>query len=109
MDATQRDAVRRFNRSVTQRIGALNDSFLSRGRPLGHSRVLWEIGVDGAEVRELRDRLDLDSGYLSRILRALEAEGLVTVDTTAEDRRARSARLTPAGRAERGRRRSGPE
>ena len=101
MDATQRDAVRRFNRSVTQRIGALNDSFLSRGRPLGHSRVLWEIGVDGAEVRELRDRLDLDSGYLSRILRALEAEGLVTVDTTAEDRRARSARLTPAGRAER--------
>ncbi len=57
--------VRRFNRTVTQRIGALNDAFLSRGRPLGQARLLWEIGPDGSDVRRLRARLDLDSGYLS--------------------------------------------
>ena len=66
-------SVRRFNRTVTERIGALEDSFLSRGRPLGQARVLWEIGPDGTRVRALRARLGLDSGYLSRMLRALEA------------------------------------
>src|SRR6516225_674632 len=64
--------VRSFNRAVTQRIGALNDAFLSRGRPLGQARLLWEIGPAGSDVRLLRSRLDLDSGYLSRLLRSLE-------------------------------------
>ena len=63
--------VRSFNRTVTERVGALQDSFLARGRPLGASRVLWEIG-DGTDARALRERLDLDSGYLSRLLRGLE-------------------------------------
>ena len=53
--------VRRFNRVVTQRIGALNDAYMSRDRPLGQARVLWEIGVLGCDLRELRARLDLDS------------------------------------------------
>ena len=100
MDEVQVGVVRRFNRTVTQRVGALNDSFLSRGRPLGHSRVLWEIG-DGAELRELRARLDLDSGYLSRILRSLETDGLATVSTDGDDRRVRRVALTPAGLRER--------
>jgi DNA-binding MarR family transcriptional regulator/GNAT superfamily N-acetyltransferase len=92
--------VRSFNRTVTQRVGALNEAFLARDRPLGQSRVLWEIGASGADVRELRDRLDLDSGYLSRLLRALEDAGLVTVQEDAADRRVRRARITRRGAAE---------
>ena len=93
--------VRHFNRTVTQRAGALEAGFLGLGRPLGAARVLWEIGLAGCEVRDLRRRLGLDSGYLSRLLRGLEADGLVTVAPAAGDRRRRMARLTAAGRAER--------
>ena len=90
--------VRRFNRIVTERVGALNDRFLGLGRPLGEARLLWEVGPHGAEVRHLRARLGLDSGYLSRLLRSLEADRLVTVGPSARDRRIRVARLTDAGR-----------
>jgi DNA-binding MarR family transcriptional regulator/GNAT superfamily N-acetyltransferase len=93
--------VRRFNRTVTAQIGALDDRFLGRGRPLGEARLLWEIGPDGCELRALRSRLDLDSGYLSRLLRRLEADGLATVGPNEADRRSRVLRLTPAGLAER--------
>lgn len=93
--------VRRFNRVVTQRVGALDDRFLALDRPLGQARLLWEIGEDGCDVRVLRSRLDLDSGYLSRLLRSLEAAGLAAVDAKESDRRVRIARLTPAGVAER--------
>jgi DNA-binding MarR family transcriptional regulator/GNAT superfamily N-acetyltransferase len=95
------EQVRRFNRTVTQRVGALDDHFLARDRPLGEARLLWEIGLDGCEVRLLRARLALDSGYLSRLLRSLEAAGLVEVAAGESDRRLRVARLTAAGRAER--------
>lgn len=95
------EGVRRFNRTVTQRIGTLEDTFLARGRPLGQARVLWEIGEGGRDVRELRERLDLDSGYLSRLLRALEDGGLVRVEPSGADGRVRTARLTEAGRTER--------
>ena len=50
MDVSQVDRIRRFNRAVTQRIGALDDAFLSRSRPLGQARLLWEIGPAGSEV-----------------------------------------------------------
>src|SRR3954451_13929992 len=93
-------AVRSFNRTVTERVGALVDGYLGRNRPLGASRVLWEGGA-GTDVRALRARLRLDSGYMSRLLRGLEAEGLVTVRTDADDRRVRTVRLTPAGARER--------
>jgi DNA-binding MarR family transcriptional regulator/GNAT superfamily N-acetyltransferase len=93
--------VRRFNRLVTQRVGALDDRFLARDRPLGEARLLWEIGADGCEVRSLRARLDLDSGYLSRLLRRLEAAGLVAVEPGEADGRVRTARLTTAGLRER--------
>jgi DNA-binding MarR family transcriptional regulator/GNAT superfamily N-acetyltransferase len=93
--------VREFNRTVTQRIGVLNDQYLSRGRALGASRVLWEIGPHGVDVRTVRERLGLDSGYLSRLLRNLEAEGLVTVDPDATDQRVRVVALTDSGRLER--------
>jgi len=92
--------VRRFSRFVTQRVGALNDDYLARGRPLGEARVLWEIGEGGCEVRALRARLGLDSGYLSRLLRSLESAALITVSASDNDRRLRTAQLTRKGRAE---------
>jgi DNA-binding MarR family transcriptional regulator/GNAT superfamily N-acetyltransferase len=101
MDSAMVDQVRRFNRAVTQRVGALTDAFLDRGRPLGQARLLWEIGPGGADVKDLRSRLDLDSGYVSRMLRSLSADGLVDVGPSPSDARVRTARLTPAGRAER--------
>src|ERR1044072_3539811 len=84
--------VRRFNRTVTQRVGALSDHYLSRERPLGEARMLWEIGPDGGEVKALRSRLDLDSGHASRLLRTLEADGMVSVEPSAADGRVRMAR-----------------
>jgi DNA-binding MarR family transcriptional regulator/GNAT superfamily N-acetyltransferase len=93
--------VRRFNRTITAQIGALDDRFLGRDRPLGEARLLWEIGADGCELRSLRSRLGLDSGYLSRLLRSLESDGLATVVAGEADRRTRLVRLTPEGRAER--------
>jgi DNA-binding MarR family transcriptional regulator/GNAT superfamily N-acetyltransferase len=92
--------VRSFNRMVAERIGAVSDRFLGRGRPMGESRTLWEIGPEGIEVRELRARLGLDSGYLSRVLQSLERQGLVTLGPSASDARVRCVQLTSAGRAE---------
>lgn len=93
--------VRHFNRTVTERIGVLEEDYLARHRPLGASRLLWEIGDDGIETLALRRRLGLDSGYLSRLLRRLESERLVTVGTSDGDQRVRRVTLTAAGRRER--------
>lgn len=96
----QIEAVRDFNRYYTQRVGALDDHYLGQRRPLREARLLFEIG-DGADLRELRGRLGLDSGYLSRLLRALQRDGLVTVGAHAGDGRLRFARLTASGVRER--------
>ena len=101
MDAPALQLVRSFNRTVAERIGALEERFLGLARPMVEARILWEIGPQGAEVRALRARLGLDSGYLSRVLRSLERQGLVVVGTSSDDRRVRGARLTEAGLAER--------
>src|SRR4051794_37221105 len=101
MDSKSVRQVRSFNRTVAERIGALDDGFLGRARPMAESRALWEIGAVGLEVRALRARLELDSGYASRVLRSLERQGLVTVEPSQDDRRVRRARLTDAGLAER--------
>jgi DNA-binding MarR family transcriptional regulator/GNAT superfamily N-acetyltransferase len=101
MDLAAVSKMRRFNRIVTQRVGALDDRFLGGERPLGEARLLWEIGAEGCDVRSLRARLDLDSGYVSRLLRTLEADGLVRVEPGEPDRRVRTARLTPEGLRER--------
>jgi DNA-binding MarR family transcriptional regulator len=93
------EQVRSFNRTVTERIGALQDSYLGSDRPLGADRVLWEIG-DGTDLRALRSRLGLDSGYLSRLIGSLQKEGLVAT-APGEDKRVRAVTLTAAGRAER--------
>jgi len=106
--------VRRFNRSYTQRIGVLEESFLGMGMPLGPARLLFEIGEASVPISDpepasnagraplttqiLRARLGLDSGYLSRLLRRLEADGLINVIPDPGDRRRRQVDLTEAGR-----------
>ena len=62
--------------------------------------MLYEIGTRGADLRELRARLDLDSGYLSRLVQSLAAQGLVALRATSGDERVRRAELTDEGRAE---------
>ncbi len=89
--------VRKFNRRVSQTIGVLQDRYLGLDRPLGEARLIFEIGREGAEVKELRMRLGLDSGYLSRLLRSLQRQGLITRPTAARDRRIRRTKLTRAG------------
>lgn len=98
-------SLRRFNRYFTRRIGALDDHYLGQDRPLGEARLLFEIGEsgrgrEGTALRELRTRLGLDAGYLSRMVKALEGQGLVRVGVDGEDSRVRVAALTPAGRSE---------
>lgn len=100
IDEAMIKAVRSFNRAVTQRVGALNEHYLGRSRPLGEARILWEIGERGCDVRLLRARLDLDSGYLSRLLRSLEGAGLTALTPSDDDRRVRNVRLTKRGGAE---------
>jgi DNA-binding MarR family transcriptional regulator/GNAT superfamily N-acetyltransferase len=92
--------IRAFNRTVAQRLGVLNDKFLGRDRPYVETRLLFEIGAQGATVRELRARLSLDSGFLSRLLRALERKGLAKTETSAQDGRVRCVRLSREGRTE---------
>ena len=94
------DVLRAFNRSYTQRIGVLEDRFLGLDRPLAASRLLWEIGTEGRSVANLRDDLGLDSAYLSRLLRRLEADHLVTTEADPVDGRRRRAVLTDGGRRE---------
>ena len=99
MDDGYAERIRSFNRTVGRTIGALDDHFLGRDRPMGESRVLWEIG-DGLEVAELRRRLGLDAGYVSRLLRSLQRQGLIVVGVGDGDRRARRVTPTPMGTAE---------
>src|SRR5262245_17245161 len=95
---TETEVLRRFNRSWSQRVGLLEESYLGQGRSLGASRLLFEMGRDGAGVLELRRRLGLDSGYLSRLLRGLEEERLVDVRPDPADQRRRVVVPTAKGR-----------
>jgi DNA-binding MarR family transcriptional regulator/predicted GNAT family N-acyltransferase len=101
MDESQLQSVRRFNRLVTQRVGALEVDYLQRGRPLAEARLIFEISAAGADVRALRSRLGLDSGYLSRLLQSLKTQGLIAVTKGDDDGRRRNVSLTRKGSAER--------
>jgi DNA-binding MarR family transcriptional regulator len=92
--------VRRFARTVTSEVGALDTSFLGRGRPLGVARVLNAIGHGKTDVADVRDYLGLDSGLMSRILRGLEDEGLIETRPDPADGRRRVATLTKSGQLE---------
>jgi DNA-binding MarR family transcriptional regulator/N-acetylglutamate synthase-like GNAT family acetyltransferase len=91
--------VRSFNRLVTRQAGALGDRYMGR-RPLGELRVLFEIGAEEATPRDIRTRLGLDSGYVSRMIGSLRRDGLITSEPDPADKRTRRLRLTAAGAAE---------
>ncbi|MFK4101467.1 GNAT family N-acetyltransferase [Streptomyces sp. NPDC019531] len=91
--------IRRFNRYFTRRIGALDDHYLGQDRPLGEARLLFEIG-EGVSLRELRTRLGLDAGYLSRMTKTLQSQGLVRVSVHPHDSRLRMVEPTRAGQVE---------
>jgi DNA-binding MarR family transcriptional regulator len=101
MDFADIQQIRSFNRIAAEAIGLINDRFLGRERPMGESRLLWEVGPDGADLRTLRARLSLDSGYISRLLASLERQGLVAIQAHPSDRRVRHACLTKTGLDER--------
>ena len=101
MDESSLQSIRRFNRLVTQRVGALEVDYLRRGRPLAEARLIFEISADGADVRTLRSKFGLDSGYLSRLLQSLKKQGLIAVAKGVEDGRRRRVSLTRKGGAER--------
>ncbi len=100
MTITDIARIRRFNRAVTSEVGALDSSFLGRGRPLGAARVLNAIGHGMGDIQAIRTYLDLDSGLTSRLLRGLEAEGLIETVPHPGDARRRIARLTEKGETE---------
>jgi DNA-binding MarR family transcriptional regulator/predicted GNAT family acetyltransferase len=101
MDESQLQSVRRFNRLVTQRVGALEVDYLRRGRPLAEARLIFEISANGVDVLDLRGQLGLDSGYLSRLLQSLKTQGLIAVAKGDGDGRRRRVRLTRKGSVER--------
>jgi DNA-binding MarR family transcriptional regulator len=96
----QIEAVRAFNRFYTARIGALRDGLLATPHPLPEARVLFELGRRGTiDAADLRRVLDLDGGYLSRLLARLEAQDLVARERSPDDGRRQRLELTAAGRA----------
>lgn len=100
MSQSQITRTRQFNRAVAIEIGALDDSFLSRGRPLGAARVLNAIGLGHQNVAHIRAYLSLDTGLLSRLLRSLEKEGLIRTTQNPSDGRGRISTLTAKGQQE---------
>ena len=97
--ADQIEAVRAFNRFYTARIGALRDGLLATAHPLPEARVLFELGRRGSiDAADLRRVLDLDGGYLSRLLARLEDKGLVARERSPDDGRRQRLELTDAGR-----------
>jgi DNA-binding MarR family transcriptional regulator/GNAT superfamily N-acetyltransferase len=103
MDSTDRiEAVRRFNRFYTRRIGVLNEGLLDSHFTLTECRILWELAHlendQGITATDLGRQLDLDAGYLSRLLRALKDRQLVKATRNKDDARQSMLQLTPAGR-----------
>ena len=93
-------AVRAFNRFYTARIGVLRDGLLRTPHSLTEARVLYELGQrEVTEVAELRRELDIDAGFLSRLLARLQSNGLVARERSSDDARRQRIRLTEEGAA----------
>jgi len=105
VQAERVDAVRRFNRFYTRRIGALDAGHLQSPFSLGEVRVLYELahwgdtGRSAPTASDIGRELSLDAGYLSRLLRDFETRGLVERTPSPNDARQQLLRLTDAGRA----------
>lgn len=102
IDLDRIDAIRRFNRFYTHRIGVLNEVLLESGFSLTEGRILWELahleGGEGITATDLGRLLDLDAGYLSRLLRDLKERDLVRATRSEADARQSLLQLSPAGR-----------
>lgn len=92
--------IRRFHRAVTRETGALDQSFLGQGRPLGPARVLNAIGAGHSDLDGLRRYLGIDKTLLSRFLSGLQNEGLLTLTPDPSDGRRRIAALSEQGQSE---------
>jgi DNA-binding MarR family transcriptional regulator/GNAT superfamily N-acetyltransferase len=93
-------AVRAFNRFYTARIGVLRDGLLRTPHSLTEARVLYELGQrEVTEVADLRRELDIDAGFLSRLLARLQRNGLVARERSDHDARRQHVCLTDEGRA----------
>jgi DNA-binding MarR family transcriptional regulator/N-acetylglutamate synthase-like GNAT family acetyltransferase len=93
-------AVRAFNRFYTNMIGLLRGKYLDTPYSLTEARLLFELGQrDACEVTDLRRAVDIDAGYLSRILTRFSSDGLITRQRSAADARRQVIRLTDTGRS----------
>jgi DNA-binding MarR family transcriptional regulator/GNAT superfamily N-acetyltransferase len=93
-------AVRAFNRFYTRRIGVVGAGYLQSRFSLTEARVLYELAqTDDLTAVQIGAELDLDAGYLSRMLRRFEQDGLLTRGPSSADRRQNTLTLTDAGRA----------
>lgn len=93
-------AVRAFNRYYTGVIGVLQEGLLQSPYSLTEARVIFELAqADTADVLGLRRTLDLDAGYLSRLLTRFDSDGLITRERSTADSRRQIVRLTEAGRS----------
>ncbi len=92
-------AVRRFNRFYTRQIGVLRKTYLDSPYSLGEMRILYEIAHGEAPTAsDIGRALDLDAGYLSRVLRNFEKRGLITRKASEKDARQSHLSLTTRGR-----------
>src|SRR6201997_5324891 len=93
-------AVRAFNRFYTNMIGLLRGKYLDTPYSLTEARVLFELARRHAsEVSDLRRTVDIDAGYLSRILARFSSDGLITRQRSAADGRRQVITLTGNGRS----------
>jgi DNA-binding MarR family transcriptional regulator/predicted N-acetyltransferase YhbS len=92
-------ALRQFNRFYTRRIGVLQEGLLDSRFSLAESRLLWELAhTEQTTATELAATLELDAGYLSRLLRGFKERGLVKASRSASDARQTQLSITTAGR-----------
>lgn len=99
-DLGQIDAIRAFNRFYTAKIGVLEEGLLESPYSLTEARVLYELAHrEGLTATDLGRDLGLDPGYLSRLLKKFESQGLLARRRSHQDGRQQMLALTEAGRA----------
>lgn len=98
-DESRISAVRGFNRFYTRQLGVLGQRLLESPFSLSEARVLYELAHrDGVAAKEIGSELDLDAGYLSRIVQKFDDDGLINRKPLPADRRQQQLNLTAKGR-----------